>query len=86
MRLLLVMIAVVSGGCSSEPWDYRALGEGLQRTGTIVAQSVPQQQYVQPVVMPQQAPVYQPQPVQNYQIDTPGYQRFNGASPGQIRY
>jgi len=95
----VVVMAVVPffawllGGCATEPMsvqEQRALyaaGVGLHEFGENLRQNANQvqPQYIQPVQMP--APyVPAPVPVQNYQIDTPRYQMFNGASPGQIHY
>jgi hypothetical protein len=62
--------------------------QGFQNAGNIIANSArqPSTIYAQPATP---LPVYQPSPsppTPNYQIDTPQYQTFNGASQGQIRY
>jgi hypothetical protein len=86
----IILIGLLMCGCAGrEPLTYEqrmtlaSVGAAMQDWG-----NRPQSVYVQPtyqfqsglpVAMPQIAPTF-------YQIDTPGYQRANGASPGQIHY
>ena len=96
MRTFMVLIAMFLFGCASRPMTFEerralyAVGVGLQNAGAIVGNS---RTYYQPLQYnPMCAPVFNPVPIasppvqQTYQIDTPRYQMFNGASPGQIHY
>ena len=63
------------------------IAQGFQNAGNTIAEgSRYQPNYITPVQYPTPMPIYQAAPGQNYQIDTPRSQMFNGASPGQIRY
>ena len=65
------------------------VANGFNEAGQRIAESsrpAPVVNVYQPVQYPAPMPIYQPQPMQNYQIDTPQYQLLHGASPGNIHY
>jgi hypothetical protein len=87
----IILIGLLMCGCAGrEPMSYEqrmtlaSVGAAMQDWGNRPQNVYVQPQYYTPPVwQPQQMPSYQPT---FYQIDTPGYQRANGASAGQIHY
>ncbi len=92
MTRLCILAALALSGCAGEPWltpeQGAIINQGFQQAAANIASGRSEIPALPPVQyqMPPPLPIYQPAPMQNYQIDTPQYQRFNGASPGQIHY
>ena len=88
----LILAAVVLSGCESpqvtrQIAQGQIIAQGFSDAGDTITNSA---RPAPSVYVQQPAPVFQPvqipQAAPPSQIDTPRYQMFNGASPGQIRY